>query len=524
MLLVIAAALALVQEAHSHPAPPATAAVLEVAKRSVTLRTGIGSAHDRVGTTSKQAQALYDQGLAYLHSYVWLEAARSFNQALRLDPKLAIAYAGLSIAYTELNAPPAAKDALMRATALAQQANAHDRRHIEARALQMAAELTPADASKRDAYRAALDGALAALPADEEFWLARGHAESPDPAERGQGSVAGSVRFYQKAMALAPNHFAAHHYLVHAYENTGQIDQALAEAVLYAKMAPAVPHALHMYGHDLRRVGRVDEAIAQFSAADTLETGYFARERIPAEFDWHYQHNLDLLGTSYQYIGQMANAERRLRASFAIPSSLLQQEFNKREWPMFLIARGRAKEALEAANVLAGHRSPVVSATGHVAAGEARLALGEFQAAADEANAALRAIRGVEAGGLVATPLQVLQGKFLLRTGQKDKGRALLEEAARKVRAAPGPDAWSQGLFTLEAIARTARDAGAWDVASWAADQMLQHDPHYAGSQYAHALAAEHADDLASARAAFALARQYWKNADADLPELRQLK
>ena len=52
-------------------------------QRPVPIRTGIGIAHDAVSTKSKEAQAFYDQGLAYLHSYVWLEAARSFNQALR---------------------------------------------------------------------------------------------------------------------------------------------------------------------------------------------------------------------------------------------------------------------------------------------------------------------------------------------------------------------------------------------------------------------------------------------------------
>ena len=56
--------------------------------------------------------ALYDRGLAYLQSYWWLEAARSFNQALSLDPDLAVAQASLSIAYTELNAPGAAGESL----------------------------------------------------------------------------------------------------------------------------------------------------------------------------------------------------------------------------------------------------------------------------------------------------------------------------------------------------------------------------------------------------------------------------
>jgi tetratricopeptide (TPR) repeat protein len=486
-----------------------------VAHRPVAVRERIGSAHDAAGTTSKEAQAFFDQGLAYLHSYLWLEAARSFNQALRIDPKLALAHVGLTVAYVELNAPAAAKTALDRAKALA--ATDHERVHVQVRALQMAAEETPGDATELAAYRAALDRALVTYPGDEELWLSRGRAESPDPADRGQGSVAGSVRFYEKARALAPAHFAAHHYLTHAYENSGRVAEALTEGATYAKMAPGVPHARHMHAHNLRRVGRIGEAIAEFGQANALETAYFAAEKIPVEYDWHYQHNLDLLATSYQYVGQMAKAESLLKASFAIPSSLVVQEFNKREWPMFLIARGRAREALAAANALAAHRSPVVAATGHIAAGQARLALREFQQAADEANAALRLMRGAEGGGLAANALHALQGEFLLRTGQQAKGRPMLEEVVRMARAAPGPDAWTQALFTVEAIARAAREVGDWDFAAWAAQQMIEHDANYAGSHLALALVAEHNGDAATARRERALAATYWKDADAEL-------
>jgi hypothetical protein len=216
----------------------------------------------------------------------------------------------------------------------------------------------------------------------------------------------------------------------------------------------------------------------------------------------------------------MAKAEALMKRSFAIGSALVVQEFNKREWPAFLLARGRAQESLDAALAMARHRSPVVSAAGHVAAGQARLALGQFQAAADEANAALRLLRGAEGGALVATPLQVMQGEFFLRTGQKEKGRSMLEDAMKKVRSAPGPDAWTQALFTIEAIARAAREVGDWDAAAWAAKQMLEHDANYAGTHYALALAAEHNGDSATARAERALVEKYWKNADRDLPEL----
>src|SRR3954454_14384399 len=184
---------------------------------------------------------------------------------------------------------------------------------------------------------------------------------------------------------------------------------------------------------------------------------------------------------------------------------------------MFLIARGRPQEALAAAGTMAAHRSPVVSAAGHVAAGHARLALGQFQAAADEANAALQAIRGAESGGLVAVPLQALQGEFFLRTNQRDKGRAMLQDVVKKARALPGPDAWTQTLFTIEAIARAAREVGDWELAAWAAGQMREHDPNYAGTHYALALVAEHRGDAPTARAERALAAKYWQNADPDV-------
>ena len=52
--------------------------------------------------------------------------------------------------------------------------------------------------------------------------------------------------------------------------------------------------------------------VAEFEKADGLETAYFKAERIPVAYDWHYQHNVDLLATSYQYVGRMAKAEALL--------------------------------------------------------------------------------------------------------------------------------------------------------------------------------------------------------------------
>ena len=72
---------------------------------------------------------------------------------------------------------------------------------------------------------------------------------------------------------------------------------------------------------------------------------YAKREKIPLEYDWHVEHNLGLLATSLQYVGQVKRAETLLKAAFALPTNLLVQAYNKREWPMFLRARGRTQPA-----------------------------------------------------------------------------------------------------------------------------------------------------------------------------------
>ncbi|MGE3957181.1 MAG: tetratricopeptide repeat protein [Vicinamibacterales bacterium] len=495
----------------------------ELLSRSVPIRSGIGTAHDQVSTRSAEAQRFYDQGLAYLHSYVWIEAARSMHQALRLDPQLALAHVGLSYAYAELNKPDAARAAFARAQQLAGTASAHDRLHINARAAQLHAEAAPGDRARLVAYRTLLDSALKEQPGDAELWMFRGMAESADPADRGQGSVSSAIPYYEKALALGG--VSAHHYLTHAYENSGRFEEAVVHGAAYARLAPAVPHAQHMHGHVLRRTARIGPAVAAFEQADRVQKAYFDTERIPAEYEWHHEHNLDLLGSSYQYVGQMARAERELKAAFELPSTLAVQLYNKRGWPEFLVGRGRLEEAMAAAQVLIAHPVSLVKATGHIEAGQVHLAAGRFAQAAEQANLALRALRMASTGqALVAPAFQQLQGEFFLRTAQREKGRAMLREVVSQVRALPGPDNWVQALFTIESIARTARAAGDWDFARWAAGQMLEHDPNYAGSHFAMALSARQAGDTAAAAREFASAVRLWADADPSLAELSEAR
>jgi tetratricopeptide (TPR) repeat protein len=519
LVLIFSASASAQHALHTIPAIPQP-----LLERPVTIRTGIGAVHDDAGTKNAEAQRFYDQGLAYLHNYVWIEAARSFHQALRLDAQMALAHAGLSYAYIELNKTAQARQAIATAQKLASAAGDHIKRHVDARALQMAAEDAGGDPSRLAAYRKALDGAIAAFPSDAEFLLLRGIAESPDPADRGQGSVPASIPYYERALK-ASKHWAAHHYMAHAYENAGRMKEAESHAAAYAAQASSVPHAVHMHGHELRRLGRINDAIARFEAADKLQRDYLAREKIAAELDWHHAHNLDLLAASYQYTGQMKKAEALLKQSFNLPTNLLVQAVNKREWPAFLVARNRPAEALAAAKQLLAHPSLVVQASGHIEAGFAQLAMNRPADGASSSNAALKALRSAQAAqGLAAIALEALQGEFLLRTAQRDKGRQVMERAAAKWRSLPGPDAWTQSLFRLEALARAARGVGDWALAARMAQLMLEHDPNYAGTHFALGLVSHHnSGTSATTLREFALAEKAWANADKDLAELKAM-
>ena len=525
-VFAVAANVALAQQnAHDHQGA-VDSIPLELLNKPVTLREGVGRISDPVTTSSKEGQNFYNQGIAYLHSFVWIEAARSFNQALRLDAKFAMAYAGLYRAYTGLNGTPAARMALEKARTLASNITPRERRRILAHFKQLEALADIFNGEKQLAYKKALDDALLTDANDLELLLLRGNAEEGNPAAgRGQRGLEGALAFYQRALALSPNHLGSHHYLTHTYENLGRIEEALKHGEICARLAPAVPHEIHMYGHNLRRVGRIKEAIEQFEKADAVQRAYFKNENIPAEYDWHHQHNLDLLSTSYQYQGQMKKAEEMMRQAFNLPSLTEAESYNHKAWPAFLIARGRAGEALEAAATLKRSKWEIVRAAAFIMASHAFMSQNKLSEASNEAKSALNELQMAgRKASFVSADLSVLQGEFFLRTGQLEKGRLLLKQAMTKMRADRGPDNWTQALFQLEAVAKTAREINDWDLAEYATTQLKEHDANYPGTHLALACLAEQKGDKATAVAEFKLAEKLWSDADKDLPELAQIK
>lgn len=447
---------------------------LSFIEKPVALRKGVGSVSFKVTTSSKDAQSFVNQGLAYLHSYQRLEAARSFHQALRLDPNLAMAYWGLSRAEYDLRERTHAEGSLERARVLAASASPREQRYVALLAQQREAGNAAGDEQKKKhaAYKAALEKALAQDPADPELWVLRGNAEESDPQGRGQGGKMGSVAFYEAALARDPHHVGAHHYLVHSFENSGRYADAVAHARIYAADAVSVPHAQHMLGHVLPRVGGLQEAVKQFEKAEQLHDAYERAEKLLPGIDWHRAHNLHLLGHMYLRLGRLTDAESTFRKEVAIPVYVPHREGDKTALIEFLLLRGRAEEALALARTMAAAPGPGTGPiVGHELETEALLALGRFDEArvAAQASAAavaeLKQVKSHEASLLVenyADYATQAQAEVDLRTAGpgRDKGEKALLALADEMVDSASIDGWGVGLFWIERIAAEAKRAG----------------------------------------------------------------
>jgi tetratricopeptide (TPR) repeat protein len=303
-------------------APPPSALAPTLPAR---LLPGMGTVHLKITTSSPEAQAFFDQGLAQMHSFWAREAERSFLQAAALDPKapmpqwgIAMVAAGdwrprFQIDLLEQVNGPRVQPAKSRAQAAAQKAIELSANGTELEKLYVAAVAARRDPEAKDPEEAFVKGMrtlLAKYPDEVEAQLdlalmvMRGFS-LPDKKPKGPGSME-AVEILRGLLAKAPEHPGLHHYIIHGFEGSTFAKDAWPSCEKYAELVPNIPHALHMPGHIYSQTGRWDDGVKAFSAAARNEREWMAKDKLYG--DGHHGHNVHYLATSYSCSGRYDDA------------------------------------------------------------------------------------------------------------------------------------------------------------------------------------------------------------------------
>jgi tetratricopeptide (TPR) repeat protein len=300
-----------------------------------------------------EAQEDFLRGLAFLHSFGYEEARRSFLAAAAADPRCAITQWGIAMTYYHpIWAPPTPDELAAGADAAAMAAAIPPGTERE-RAYVDAIGAFYRDAGKLDhksralAYEQSMAGVAARFPEDHEAAIFHalailGNSPITDKTFAGQKRAAAILN---GLLPLEPQHPGITHYLIHAYDYPQLAELALDGARAYAKIAPDSPHALHMPSHIFTRLGMWDESIAS-----NLESARVARELVgrhhPGAESFDALHALDYLEYSYlqtaqdekarAVVGEIARVDKldepNFAAGYALAAVPARWALERRDW------------------------------------------------------------------------------------------------------------------------------------------------------------------------------------------------
>ena len=219
-------------------------------------------------TGNKQAQEFFDQGLAYLHSFEYLDARNHFVKAQQADPKCGMAYWGELMAYNhplfnrELGR--LAKLTFSKMGSSPQERAALFKTEME-KDLLTSVEILYGNGTKQErnqAYREHYKILAKKYPNNHEIqaFYALSLLGAPIDSNTGTGTET-AASLMKDLLEQNPDHPGALHYYIHAYDDPINAYKAIEAADRYAKVAPDATHALHMPSHIYLSLGQWNDVI-----------------------------------------------------------------------------------------------------------------------------------------------------------------------------------------------------------------------------------------------------------------------
>ncbi len=299
------------------------------AGKAVTLMTGLGDLHHPVSAANPEAQKFFDQGLRLIYAFNHEEAVRSFQQAAKLDPKLAMAYWGVAEAVGPNYNDPAdpdrfkqAHDAIQKAGDLSASASPSEKAYIAAMALRFPADPNADKRLAAERYRNAMSDLVQQFPDDLDaatLFAEAGMTLHPwglwHPDGTPEGGTEEIIAALESVLKRDPNHMGAIHYYIHAVEASPNPERALAAANRLAALAPAAGHLVHMPGHVYIRTGDFETAIKTNLLAAAADHAYLQTRGFQGMYAlMYYSHNLHFIAACASMNGRYDEAHQAATA------------------------------------------------------------------------------------------------------------------------------------------------------------------------------------------------------------------
>lgn len=219
---------------------------------------------------TEAAQKEFNRAMALFHSFWFDPAKQSFGRVLEHDPGCGMAHWGLSIMSMgnplTWAANPNASKAGAPAAAEAGRIGAKtegERDYIAALGTFFKDWESTEFRPRAVAFEKAMEGVAAKYPKDDEAQILYALALNITalPTDKTFANQRKAAAILEPLFRKHPKHPGVAHYLIHTYDYAELGEKGLPSARAYGRIAPAVPHALHMPSHIFSRVGLWKEMV-----------------------------------------------------------------------------------------------------------------------------------------------------------------------------------------------------------------------------------------------------------------------
>jgi tetratricopeptide (TPR) repeat protein len=484
---------------------------------------------------AEAAQEPFLRGLLMLHSFEYDDARAAFRKAQDIDPDFAMAHWGEAMTHNHPVWMEQDREAALRAlrdlaptpdAQLDAAPTARETAYLRTlHVLYGAGNEDPMGKEARDdAYEAAMATLAEQYPDDLDAQAF--HALSI----LGTAHEGRDFATYMRAASIVeevfdenPQHPGAAHYLIHAYDDPVHAPLGLRPARVYADIAPAATHALHMPSHIFFALGQwargADSNVDSYQAAKDKSAAADEGLSGGGFHALHWLHYARLQQGRYEDARSVLSTTQTHAADPAVGTNYA--DYMRWYMPVAYVVEtqrwGQYEALAEAMDVEADSLDARGAVTLHAGRGLAAAQRGDLstaRSALDKAQSAL------ENDGSDALRIQVLEleGLIALKAGDSDQALSHLEEAATieterplnfgpPFPAKPAPELYGEALLSLdrptEALAQF--------------NTTLERYPDRALSLWGKARAAAQANKPEAAEAARATLASQWDEADASV-------